>query len=173
MSDVNDVGRPARFRRIHVPELEPHVVSHGEPAEPRRVAGAEIAVHVVPGQPRVGQRAPRGLGVELGQRFVVGLSRRVLEDTCDVRLALDAHARPVSPEDSGFTAPNLPVCRDAERTTRRAARGWSQIFTPATHALYSYPQSCRRQCGVEQLAKEGDYAERTSGPDPSRGPRPR
>jgi hypothetical protein len=29
--------------------------------------------------------------VELGQRLVVGLSRRVLEDACDVRLALNAH----------------------------------------------------------------------------------
>src|SRR5262249_58054830 len=57
------------------------------PARP----GAEVAVDVVLGESRVGQRADRGLGVQLGQRLRVGLARGMLVDTRDVRLALDRH----------------------------------------------------------------------------------
>jgi len=90
---MNDVGGAARLRRIHVAKLEPHVVDHGEPAQARRVARAEVAVHVVPGESRVFQRSAGGLGVELSQRLVVGFTRGMLVDPSDIGLALDGHAR--------------------------------------------------------------------------------
>src|SRR5262249_29050187 len=56
------------------------------------VAGAEIAVDVVLGEPRVLQRAAHALRVELRRRDADRLARRMLERAHDIGLALDAHA---------------------------------------------------------------------------------
>ena len=89
VADVEHVGRAAGVRGVHVPELEAQVVGHRQRAEPGRVARAEVAVDVVLGEPGVRERAVRDLGVELGDRLVVRLARRVLERADDVGLALD------------------------------------------------------------------------------------
>ena len=121
MADVDDVRRSARLRGVHVAELEPHVVGHGEPAQPGRVARAEVAVDVGPGEPGVLQRALGDLGVELGQRLVVGLAGGMLVDARDVGLSLDRHegilsvpqapAPPAPRESTGdlqYAPPRLP-----------------------------------------------------------------
>ena len=109
--DVDDVRRAARLRGVHVPELEPHVVGHGEPAQPGRVARAEVAVDVGLGEPRVLQGALGDLGVELGQRLVVGLAGGMLVDSSDVGLSLDRHGMILSVP----PAPEPPAPRDSTR----------------------------------------------------------
>ena len=59
--------------------------------------GAEISVDVVLAEPGVGERAAGAFGMELEQRLVVGLARRVLENPDDIGLALDAHRDLVLP----------------------------------------------------------------------------
>ena len=44
-------------------------------------------------EPGVPERAGGGLGVQLRERFVVGLARGMLKDASDVGLALDRHVR--------------------------------------------------------------------------------
>ena len=95
VADVEHVGRAAGVRGVHVAELESQVVGHRQRSEPGRVARAEVAVDVVLGEPGVRERAPRDLGVELGDRLVVRLARGVLERADDVGLALDGHRRAV------------------------------------------------------------------------------
>ena len=109
--DVDDVRRPARLRGVHVAELEPHVVGHGEPAQPGRVARAEVAVDVGLGEPGVLQGTLGDLGVELGQRLVVGLAGRMLVDSSDVGLSLDRHGMILSVP----PAPEPPAPRGSTR----------------------------------------------------------
>ncbi len=82
---------PAGLGGVDVPQAQAHVVGHGEAAQAGRVARAEVAVHVVLGEARVGERAVRDLGVELGERDAVRLAGRMLEDADDVGLVPDAH----------------------------------------------------------------------------------
>src|SRR5262249_39652905 len=81
------------LRRVDVADLEPHVVGHREATEPGRVARAEVAVHVGACEPGVPERAGGGLGVQLRERFVVGLARGMLKNASDVGLALDRRVR--------------------------------------------------------------------------------
>ena len=145
MRDVNDVGRSARLRRVDVPELEPHVVGHGQAAEARRIARAEIAVDVVLREVGVGERAHRRLGVELRQRLLVRLARRMLVDTRDIGLALDGHARLASLPARGSTAAAL---------TDRAARAGS-IGVPAA-------DESSTGSALERAARTRDTAHRRS-----------
>ena len=67
VSHVNHVGRSPRLRGVDVPELESHVIRHGKPAQSRRVARAEVSVHVLPGEPGVDEGTLRRLRVELSE----------------------------------------------------------------------------------------------------------
>ncbi|MNT04635.1 hypothetical protein D3C72_1392230 [compost metagenome] len=71
--------------------LQAEVVDHVGGAQPRRIAGAEIAIHVRQGQAGIGQRAARGFRVQLRHRLVRGLAGRVLVGPDDICLAFDAH----------------------------------------------------------------------------------
>ncbi len=83
---------------IPVAQFQAEIVDHRQRAKPGRVAGsAEIAVDVVLAEPGIGERALRAFGVQLEQRFVVGLARRMLEDPDDIGLPFDAHRRLVLP----------------------------------------------------------------------------
>src|SRR6516225_9179367 len=88
---MNDVGRATAVRRIHVAQLEPEIIGHRQGSETRGVAGAEIAVDIGPRQTGILERALGRLRMELGERLVVGLTRRVLVDTDNIRLPLDAN----------------------------------------------------------------------------------
>jgi len=95
VADVDEVGGAAGLGGIQVTDvLQAHVVDHGEAAEARRVAGAEIAVDVVLAEPCIGERADGALGVELRGGLVGSVARRVLKRAHDVGLALDAHDLP-------------------------------------------------------------------------------
>jgi len=122
VGDVDHIGRAAALRRVDVADLEPHVVGHREATEPRRVARAEVAVHVGACEPGVPERAGGGLSVQLRERFVVGLARGMLEDAGDVGLALDRHVR------------------SRDRAPRRAAR------PPASGGLRSDGRSAADRC---------------------------
>ena len=52
-----------------------------------------LAVYVGACEPGVPERAGGGLGVQLRERFVVGLARGMLKDASDVGLALDRQVR--------------------------------------------------------------------------------
>src|SRR5712671_3454937 len=92
MTDLQQVGRPAGIGRIPVAQLEPEIVDHRQCAEPGGVAGrAKISVDVVLGEPGIDERALGAFGMQLKQRLVVGLARRMLEDSDDIGLAFYAH----------------------------------------------------------------------------------
>ena len=88
MGDMRDVGAAAHIGAVHVAQAQVHVVGHRHGPHARRVAGAEIAVHVVLRQPGVLQRAGGRFGVQLGDGLVRRLAGRVLEGTHDVSLAV-------------------------------------------------------------------------------------
>ncbi len=92
MRGERDVGGAAKLGGFGMAKLQVHVFRHGGGAGARRIAGAEIAVDVVAGEPGIGQRAQRHLGVELRHGLVRRMPRRMLERAGDIRLALDAHA---------------------------------------------------------------------------------
>ena len=91
MRDVHEVGGAAGLRGVHVAHLEPQVVEHRQRTQPRRVAGAEVAVDLLAVEPGVGQRAVRDLGVQLRGRLVRRLARRMLERPGDAGFSLDRH----------------------------------------------------------------------------------
>jgi hypothetical protein len=97
VADMDDVGRAAAIGRIHVAQFEAHIVGHRQRPETGGIAGAEIAVDIGPRQPGIVERALGRLGMELGERFVVRLARRVLIDPGDIGLTLDAHRRLILP----------------------------------------------------------------------------
>ena len=93
-----EIGGAADIGRIHVAKLETQIIDHRQRPEAGRIAGgAEIAVDVVLGQPGIGKRASRHLGVQLRHGFVGGEPRRVLVNPDDVGLVPDAHRRPSLP----------------------------------------------------------------------------
>src|SRR6516164_8089297 len=102
MADMNDVGRATAVRRIHVAQLEPEIIGHRQGAETRSVAGAEIAVDIGPRQTGILERALGRLRMELGERLVVGLARRMLVDSDDIGLSLDAHCWLISLQGRGM-----------------------------------------------------------------------
>src|SRR4029453_11852803 len=143
VGDVDHVRGATGLGGVDVPELEPHVVGHRQPAQPGRVARAEVAVHVGAAEPGGLQRAPRRFGVELSQGLLVGLARGMLEDTGDVGLALDTHgssrvqvrgelsgrkARPA--EVPPLTARTSPVMYSAYGEARNSAAWAISLGTP-------------------------------------------
>ncbi len=95
--DMDQIGRAAGIGRIHVAQFEAHVIGHRQRPEPRRVAGAEIAVDILFLEAGVFERALGRFGMQLGERFVFGLARRMLIDPDDIGLVLDAHLRLILP----------------------------------------------------------------------------
>jgi hypothetical protein len=91
--DVDQVRGAAGIGRLHVAQAEAEVVRHRQGSQARRVARAEIAVDVIALQPRVLERALRYFGVQLRDRFVLGLAGRMLVGPDDAGLSLDAHHR--------------------------------------------------------------------------------
>ncbi len=102
---VDHVGGAAGLGGVDVAQAEAHVVGHGEAAQPGRVARAEVAVHVVLGEPGVGERAAGHLRVELGQRDPVRLAGGMLEGADDAGLVPDAHDRSLALTPSRRRAP--------------------------------------------------------------------
>ena len=105
MRHMGDVGTAADIGAVVVAQREIHVVGHGQRAEAGRVAGAEVAVDVLLGQPGVAQGAERRFRVQLGDGLVLGQPRRVLIGTGDIGLPLDRHALGRSPSLPGHWWP--------------------------------------------------------------------
>ena len=92
VTDVDVVRRATGLGGVDVGELvEAEIIGHRHRAEAGGVAGAEVAVDVVEGEPGVGQRAQRHLGVDLRQRPVGDLAPWVLVSAHDEGLASDGH----------------------------------------------------------------------------------
>src|SRR5262249_2360050 len=105
-------------------ELQAHIVGHRQGPEPRRVAGAEIAVDVALAETGILDRPLSRLGMQLGERFVLGLACRMLVNPNNVGLPFDAHrglvlpfaAKAVVEEWDTVTRPrSIPSCRRHSR----------------------------------------------------------
>ena len=118
-----------------MPKFQPEIVDHRQRAEAWRIAGGtEITVDVVLAEPGIGERAMGAFGMQLEQRLVVGLARRMFKDPDDIGLTLDAHRRLILPFEAkarsgmGYCSaravnPGLPPCRHrmTECLSRRPA----------------------------------------------------
>ena len=128
VGDVGDVAAAADVGAVEVAEAEVHVVGHGEGAEAGGVAGAEVAVDVVLGEPGVVEGADGGFGVELGDGFVGGLAGGVLVGTDDAGLAFDAHGRSLGGGGGrgkfGRALPSTGIYAAIARRVSEAPRGW-------------------------------------------------
>src|SRR6202040_3505919 len=172
VADMDEVGRAAGIGRIHVPQFETHVIGHRQRPEPRRIAGAEIAVDVALAEAGVLDRSLGRLGMQLGERLVFGLPRRVLIDPDDIGLVLDAHRGLFLPIDLKLTIArwdtvrrprSIPDCRDAASacfeyppsgpyqliTTRRRP----MTFLNSSLRLTSCGCKSRIFCGIGRLWK--------------------
>ena len=123
---MQEVGRAAGIGRIHMAQLEAQIVDHRQRPETRRIAGAEIAVDVVLRETGILERALGQLGMELGERLVVGLARRMLVDADDIGLVLDAHLRLILPSRRK---------RRSQDGIPFGARGQSRIAAPEPRVL--------------------------------------
>jgi len=74
MGDMNQVRRAARFGGIDVSDLQSHIVDHGERTHSDRVAAAEVTVDIGEREPRILERAPGALHVQLRDRLLVCLA---------------------------------------------------------------------------------------------------
>ncbi len=99
MGDMGEVGRAPQLRAVEVAHLQPHVIDHGKRPKTGRVAVTEIPVDIGLAQAGIQQRAIGDLGVQLCQRRVIRLARRMLIRSDDIGLAAQAH---------GATALNRP-----------------------------------------------------------------
>ena len=100
MRDVHHVGGAAGVGRIDVTRIEAHVIGHADGIhDARRIAGAEITVHILDGQPCILQGAFCALGVQQRHRFVVGLARGMLESPRDIGLSFNGHFLVISRSD--------------------------------------------------------------------------
>ena len=95
MGDMHHIGGAACFRRIHITELQPHIIDHGKATKARRVACAKIAVNIVLGKAGVIQRPLGHFGMKLRQRFSICFSRRMLIGTCDISFTFYVHEKVV------------------------------------------------------------------------------
>src|SRR5262245_21469798 len=118
---MHDVGGAAGVSGVDMAELQAHVLAHRQTAEAWRVArGTEIAVNIALAEPGVVERALGDLGMQLRQRLVWRLSRRVLVGTDDVGFSIKAHSALTSTLVYWqFREPNL---RDVNRALTRRAR---------------------------------------------------
>ena len=121
MPERDDVGAAAGLRRVEMAQFrQAEIIRHRQNAT-RRIAGAEIAVHIGFGQTRIGQRALGAFGMELGGRFIRRMPGRVLINPGDVGFALDAQR--------ALPAHNLQ--RNISPAGSRMARAFH--FAPRTH----------------------------------------
>ncbi|CCE09807.1 hypothetical protein BRAS3843_3350019 [Bradyrhizobium sp. STM 3843] len=88
---MNQIGGPAGVGAVHMAGTEPQIVRHAVWAQPRRVAGTEIAVDILKAQPCVFQRPARTFGMQLRNGLIRSFAGRVLEGTCNAGLASNAH----------------------------------------------------------------------------------
>jgi len=91
MGHVQDGGGAAALGGVDMAQFQAQVFGDRGGAQTGRVAGAEIAVHVVLGEARILQRALGALGVDLRGGLVGGVAERMLVGAHDVGLALNAH----------------------------------------------------------------------------------
>src|SRR5215471_3410914 len=120
-------------------EFQAHIVGHRQGPEPRRVAGAEIAVDVALAETGVLDRPLSRLGVKLGERFAVGLACRMLINADDISLPSDAHRGLVLPfaakavVEEWDTVARLRSIPDCHRHSKRAIGklGFAQRIVPA------------------------------------------
>jgi hypothetical protein len=76
---------------------QPHVIDHIDATKPAwRIGGAEIAVNIMDREPCVFKSAFGTLSMELCERFILYLSRRMLKYPGYIRLASYAHCLAVS-----------------------------------------------------------------------------
>src|SRR5262249_13941909 len=120
-------------------EFQAHIVGHRQGPEPRRVAGAEIAVDVALAETGILDRPLSRLGVKLGERFAVGLACRMLINPDDISLPSDAHRGLVLPfaakavVEEWDTVARLRSIPDCHRHSKRAIGklGFAQRIVPA------------------------------------------
>ena len=94
MSDVYHVGRATGLRRIHMAYvLQTHVVDHRQRPKPGRVTRTVVSIHVVRPKPRVGERTRGALCVELSDRLIDRLPRRMFVNPRYEGLAFDGHGQ--------------------------------------------------------------------------------
>ena len=91
MRNMRNIGTATDIGTVQVPELEVHVVGHGQWPEAGSVAGAEIAVDIILRQAGIGQRADRAFGVQLRDGLVLRQPGRVLISPGNIGCSLDAH----------------------------------------------------------------------------------
>ena len=92
MAEMDQIGAAAGLGGIDVADFQAEIIDH-RPGAARGVAGAEIAVDIVLGQPGILDRALGDLGVELGGGFVGCMPGRMLVNPGNVGLALDGQMR--------------------------------------------------------------------------------
>ncbi len=133
MTQMHHIGRTTRIRAVHIANVQAHIFHHGQPAQTRRIPGAEIAVHVILAQPRIGKGAPGHLRVQLRDGLVHRMARWMFKGARDVRLACATHE---------LMSPVNSLCGGVDRdggTPRTAApvRTIGPVFRAA-------PGQCRR-----------------------------
>jgi hypothetical protein len=88
MTEMDQIGTSAAFRRIDMTDLEAEIIHHRQKAT-RRIAGTEITVDVGLCQPGIFQRALSDLGVKLCGGFIGCVPGRMFINSSNVSLAPD------------------------------------------------------------------------------------
>ncbi len=125
MRDMKQVGGATDISGIDMADLEIHVIDHGERPGARRIAAAEISVHVALAETGILQRPFGDFGVQLRHCLVGGLSCRVFEGPDDIGARKFRHRARVS---------SLPCLIVAERTA--SANPLGCLSVSATREAY-------------------------------------
>ena len=93
MGHVDRIRRTAGVGRVHMAQPQVEVVRDRQRPGAGRVGAAEEAIDIVLRQARIGQSAECDLGLQLGQRLVGGVARRVFVGTRDIGQGRTRHAK--------------------------------------------------------------------------------